>query len=83
MDGVINDRTINVSKSRPKPMVVPIWPSARRSLNMNEDMVNANTRPAVVTTPVPAMARMMPVGNEGTEPERNGTNLQVKRYFRR
>jgi hypothetical protein len=34
MDGVINDRTINVSKSRPKPMVVPIWPSARRSLNM-------------------------------------------------
>ena len=61
MDGVINDRTINVSKSRPKPMVVPIWPRARRSLNMNEDMVNANTRPAVVTTPVPAMARMMPV----------------------
>jgi len=26
MDGVISDRTIRVSKSRPSPMVVPTWP---------------------------------------------------------
>jgi hypothetical protein len=62
MDGVMNERTISVSNSRPSPMVVPIWPRTRKSLNTNEDMVKANTRPAAVTTPpVPAMARMMPV----------------------
>ncbi|VBA34391.1 hypothetical protein LAUMK136_00678 [Mycobacterium attenuatum] len=60
----MNERTINVSKSRPRPMVVPIWPIIRKSLNTNRDMVTANTMPAAVTTPpVPAMARMIPVFN--------------------
>ena len=27
MDGVMNDRTISVSNSRPSAIVVPIWPS--------------------------------------------------------
>ena len=57
MDGVINDRTISVSNSRPSAIVVPIWPSTRRSLKMNDAIVNANTRPAAVTTePLPAIA---------------------------
>ncbi|SKX94581.1 Uncharacterised protein [Mycobacteroides abscessus subsp. massiliense] len=43
-------------------MVVPIWPSTRRSLKMKDDIVTAKTKPAAVTTPpVPAMARMIPV----------------------
>ena len=32
MDGVISDRTTNVSNSNPSPIVVPIWPIATRSL---------------------------------------------------
>ncbi len=55
MDGVMNARTIKVSNNRPRPMVVPTWPSTIKSLNANEDMVAANTIPAAVTTPpVPA-----------------------------
>jgi antitoxin VapB len=62
MDGVMNDRTISVSNSRPSAIVVPIWPSTRRSLKMNDAMVKANSRPAAVTTdPLPAIDRMMPV----------------------
>ena len=62
MDGVMNDRTINVSNSRPRPMVVPTCPMMRRSLTTIDAMVNANTRPADVTTlPVLPIARMMPV----------------------
>ena len=62
MDGVMNDRTISVSNSRPSAIVVPIWPSTSRSLKMNDAMVNANTSPAAVTTePLPAIDRMMPV----------------------
>ena len=62
MDGVMNDRTISVSNSRPRAIVVPIWPSTRRSLRMNYAMVKANTSPAAATTePLPAIDRMMPV----------------------
>jgi hypothetical protein len=62
MDGVMNERTTSVSNSRPGPIVVPTWPMIRRSLTTMEPMVNANSRPADVTTlPVPPMARMMPV----------------------
>jgi hypothetical protein len=32
MDGVISDRTTNVSNSNPSPIVVPIWPIMIRSL---------------------------------------------------
>ncbi|COW49460.1 Uncharacterised protein [Mycobacterium tuberculosis] len=64
MDGVMNDRTTRVSKSRPSPMVVPTCPITRSSLTAMDAMVNANTRPADVTTaPVPAIARMIPVFN--------------------
>ena len=31
-------------------IVVPIWPSTRRSLKMNDVMVKANTKLATVTT---------------------------------
>jgi hypothetical protein len=62
MDGVMNERTTNVSNNRPRPIVVPTWPMMRRSLTTIEAMVNANTRPADVTTlPVLPIARMMPV----------------------
>src|SRR4029077_7849312 len=62
MDGVMNDRTISVSNSSPSAIVVPIWPSTRRTLKMNDAMVKANTSPAAVSTkPLPAMDRMMPV----------------------
>jgi hypothetical protein len=58
----MSDRTISVSKRSPIPTVVPNWPIIRKSLKTKEDMVNANTRPAEVTTaPVPPMARMIPV----------------------
>ncbi len=58
----MNDRTISVSNIRPSAIVVPIWPSTFRSLMMNDAIVNANTRPAAVTTePLPAIERMMPV----------------------
>ncbi len=58
----MNDRTIRVSNNRPSAMVVPSWPMMRSSLNANDAIVKANTRPADVTTdPVPAIARMMPV----------------------
>ena len=43
-------------------MVVPIWASTIRSPTTKPHMVNANTRPAAVTTePVPAMVRIRPV----------------------
>lgn len=45
MDGVMNERTINVSNSRPSPMVVPTWPMVRKSLAAIEAIVNAKTRP--------------------------------------
>ena len=62
IDGVMNERTIRVSNSRPSAIVVPTWAMARRSLNAKAAMVAANTRPAEVTTePEPTMARMMPV----------------------
>ncbi|CKT01891.1 Uncharacterised protein [Mycobacterium tuberculosis] len=51
-----------MSNSNPIMIVVPIWPTTRRSLATIEPMVKANTSPAMVTTrPVPAMARIMPV----------------------
>ena len=62
MDGVMNERTIRVSKSRPSAIVVPICPRTTKSLKTNDAMVKANTRPAAVTTdPLPAIARMIPV----------------------
>src|SRR3954452_2052619 len=62
IDGVMNDRITSVSKSRPSPIVVPTCPATTRSLTIIVIMVNANTRPADVTTaPVPAIDRMMPV----------------------
>ena len=62
IDGVMNERTTSVSNSRPKAIVVPTWPMISKSLAAIAAMVNANTRPALVTTlPVPPMARMMPV----------------------
>ncbi|CFE45664.1 Uncharacterised protein [Mycobacterium tuberculosis] len=58
----MNDRTINVSNSKPRPMVVPTCPITRRSLTAMDAMVTANTSPALVTTlPVPPIDRMMPV----------------------
>ena len=42
----MNDRTISVSNSKPRPMVVPIWPSTRKSLKMKAHMVTAKTMPA-------------------------------------
>ena len=62
IDGVMNDRTISVSTSSPKPMVVPNWPTTRRLLTIIDAMVKANTKPAAVTTlPVAPMPRMIPV----------------------
>ncbi len=60
--GVMNERTIRVSNSRPNAMVVPTCPTVRSSLIAMELRVNAKTSPADVTTaPVPAIARMIPV----------------------
>lgn len=43
-------------------MVVPTWAITFRSLMAKDIIVNANTRPAEVTTlPLPEMARMFPV----------------------
>jgi len=50
MDGVISDRTTNVSNSNPSPIVVPIWPIATRSLVTIDAIATAETRPAAVTT---------------------------------
>ena len=62
IDGVMKERTINVSKIRPTPIVVPIWASTSRSPKTKPHMVKAKTRPAAVTTePVPAMVRISPV----------------------
>ena len=62
IEGVMRERTMRVSKRRPRPMVVPPWPMLRRSLETMAAMVKANTRPAAVTTlPVLPMERMMPV----------------------
>ena len=58
----MNDRTTSVSSSRPMQTVDPIWPMVRRSLESMASMVNANTRPADVTTPpVLPSARINPV----------------------
>ena len=46
MEGVMNDRTINVSTSRPNPMVAPSCPTTRRSLMSIDAMVKAKTMPA-------------------------------------
>ncbi len=55
-------RTTKVSNNRPTPIVVPIWATTTMALTDIDIMVNANTRPAAVTTdPLPPMARMMPV----------------------
>jgi hypothetical protein len=71
MAGVMNERTIKVSKSRPSPMVVPTWAMTRRSLIANDIIVKANTRPAEVTTlPVPPIDRMMPVFNPAARSSR-------------
>jgi len=62
MDGVISDRTISVSKSRPRPMVVPTWPMTVSSLTDSFIIGERETSPADVTTdPVPPIDRMMPV----------------------
>lgn len=39
-----------MSNSNPIMIVVPIWPTTRRSLATIEPMVKANTSPAMVTT---------------------------------
>ncbi len=58
----MNDRTIRVSNSSPSAIVRADLRHDFRSLNTNDAIVAANTRPADVTTdPVPAIARMMPV----------------------
>ena len=62
IDGVMNDRMISVSNRRPIPIVLPTCPATTRLLTIIDIIVNANTRPADVTTaPVPAIDRMMPV----------------------
>lgn len=57
IDGVIKERTINVSNSRPRPMVIPIWPIIIRSLTAMDAIVKANTRPA---TSLPCQYRPSP-----------------------
>ena len=62
IDGVMNDRTMSVSTSSPKPMVVPNWPTTRKLLTIIDAIVKAKTIPAAVTTrPVAPMPRMIPV----------------------
>ena len=62
MDGVMSERTIRVSSNNPMPIVRPPWPTLSRSPEIMAPMVNANTRPAAVTTlPVLPIERMMPV----------------------
>jgi hypothetical protein len=47
-------RITNVSNNRPNPVVVPIWATTTMALAAIDIMVNANTRPAAVTTdPLP------------------------------
>jgi len=49
--------------------VEPTWPMVRRPLVSIASMVNANTKPADVTTPpVRPSARMRPVCNPASEP---------------
>ncbi|SHV15900.1 Uncharacterised protein [Mycobacteroides abscessus subsp. bolletii] len=58
----MNARTTRVSNNKPIPMVEPNCPMVTRSLTTMDNMVNAKTSPAEVTTlPVPPIARMMPV----------------------
>ena len=58
-DGIMNERTINVSNNRPSAMVVHL-PITLSGLIANVAIVAANTRPADVTTaPVPAIDRMI------------------------
>ena len=46
MDGVMNERTIKrVEQQTQSTMVVPTWPTMRRSLATIDAMVKANTRP--------------------------------------
>ena len=53
-------RITKVSNNRPIPIVVPIWATTTMALTAIDIMVNANTRPAAVTTdPLPPMARMI------------------------
>ena len=60
----MNARITNVSNSRPIPIVVPTWATTVSVLTTIDIIVNANTRPADVTTePVPPIARIMPVFN--------------------
>ena len=62
MDGVMNERTISVSNSRPRPMVVPIWPSTCRPLNTNDAHGDGEHQTGGGHhRPEPAIARMMPV----------------------
>ena len=62
MEGVMNARITKVSNNRPIPMVVPICATTTMALTDIDIMVNANTRPAAVTTdPLPPMARIIPV----------------------
>ena len=64
MHTTTNERTISVSSSRPMLTVEPNWPIALSSLVSIASMVNANTKPADVTTPpVLPSARMRPVCN--------------------
>jgi hypothetical protein len=54
-------RITNVSNNRPNPVVVPIWAITTMALAAIDIMVNANTRPAAVTTdPLPPVARVFP-----------------------
>jgi len=62
MEGVMNARITRVSNNNPNPIVVPIWAATVIALTDIDIIVNANTRPAAVTTdPLPPMARMIPV----------------------
>ena len=68
MDGISSERTISVSSRSPIAMVEPICATTVSSLPSIAAMVNANTRPADVTTPpVPAMDRMIPVLRPGVD----------------
>ena len=61
IDGVMKARTIRVSKSRPRPIVVPICPRIWRSLKMNAAIVAANKPGRGHDGTRAAIARMMPV----------------------
>ena len=79
----MNPRITNVSNNRPIPMVVPIWATTTMALTDIDIMVNANTRPAAVTTGVGhqgqigAVERRLQIGATGSDP---GAAVDVQRH---